>query len=208
MGILDWFRGAAPITDRAALIDFLDARASFLAQKSVMDYARGRSGPHFTAMVKEQVFAEAVDEARWRNYPIALAMVAEMVYGVMLPATGEAVQLARVLREASLEAFDRYPTPAIIGARPWLESRATLSRRVDANALHPPKHVKDIPLQFAQAFYDNMPIHEQVRGRDFELIRNHLRVNLLNSHRDFNNAADLPAIANDLRGSMGESAST
>jgi hypothetical protein len=190
------------------LIDFLDARASFLAQKSVFDYARGRSGPHFTAMVKEHVFAQAVDEARWRNYPIALAMVAEMIYGVMLPATGQGTQLARALREASLEAFDRHPTPAIIGAQPWLEARSTLSQRVDGVALHPPKHVKDVPLQFAQTFYDNMPIHEQVRGRDFELIRNHLRVNLLNTHRDFNRAADLPAIAADLRRSLGEAAPT
>jgi hypothetical protein len=207
MGIFDWFRGPTPIADRKALIDFLDSRAAFLAQKSVFDYARGRSGPHFTAMVKEQAFVAAVDEARWRNYPIALAIVVEMIHGVMLQEIGgDSAHLTEKLREASFAAFDRYPVPAALGSELWMESRATLASRVDAVALHAPKHVKDIPLQFAQAFYDNMPIHEQVRGRDFELIRNHVRVNLLNIHRDFKKSAVLDALAADLERPVGRTA--
>jgi hypothetical protein len=125
-------------------------------------------------------------------------MVAEMVHGVLLPVTGKSPQLAAILREASLQAFDKYPVPAIIGSGPWMESRKNLIRHIDGIALHPPKHVKDIPLQFAQSFYGNMPIHETVRGRDFELIRNHLRVNLLNTHREFNKAAVTDALLADL----------
>lgn len=198
MGLLDWFRRPPPIADRAALIEFLDTRAAFLSQKSIFDYARGRAGPFFAKIVKEQTFMDGVEVARWKSYPYGLSMVAEMLHGVLMPLVGEAVPLARVLRDAALDAFDRYPVPAALGPEFWADARKELTARVDAVALHPPKLVKDIPIPFAQVFFDNMPIHERLRARDFELIRSQLRVNLISMQRDFLKYADLNALAADL----------
>jgi hypothetical protein len=198
MGILDWFRRPPPIADRAALVDFLDTRAAFLSQKSIFDYARGRSGPYFPQMLKEQAFNDGVNEARWKNYPVAVSIVAEMVYGVLLPVMDKPAELAAALDEAALEAFDRYPVPPMLGSEYWAEARTALAARVNATALHPAKFVKDIPLPFADTFFKNMPIHERLREQDFELIRNQLRVNLLSMHRDFTARADLPALVADL----------
>jgi hypothetical protein len=201
MGIFDWFRGPPPITDRAALVDFLDTRAAFLSQKSIWDYARGRSGPYFTLIVKEKVFNDGVEVARWKNYPHGLSMVAEMVHGALMPTVRASVPLAHTLREAALDAFDRYPVPAALGSEQWAQARKDLAVRIDQVALHPTKMVKDIPLPFAQVFFDNMPIHEKLRANDFELIQAQLRLNLLNMQRDFLKAADLPALAADLKNS-------
>jgi hypothetical protein len=206
MGILDWFRRPPPIEDEAGLVDFLDSRAAFFAQKSIYDYARGRSGPYFPMMLKEKAFITALDEARWRNYPYGVTMVAEMVHGVLLPVVGEPVALAFALRALSLRAFDRYPVPAMLGADFWRKEREALAARVDAIALHPVKLVKDIPLPFADVFFRNMPIHERLRGQDFELIRNHLRVNLLSMYREFVERADLSMLAADLRVAAAQSA--
>lgn len=198
MGIFDWFRRPPPIDDRASLVNFLDTRAAFLAQKSIWDYARGRSGPYFSMIVKEKEFLDGVDVARWKNYPYGLSIVAEMIDGLLLPLAGEPVPLAHALRDAALEAFDRYPVPAALGAGEWARSRADMSARIDAVALHPPKAVKDIPLPFAKVFFDTMPIHERLRENDFELITNQLRANLLNMHRDFLNYAKLDMLAANL----------
>ena len=206
MGIFDWFRRPPPIADRSAVEDYLDSRAAFLAQKSIFDYARGRSGPYFSQMIKEKAFNDGVNEARWRNYPFGLSIVAEMVHVVLLPAVGEPAPLASALKASALDAFDRYPVPAMLGSEYWTGARAALAQRVGAIALHPPKFVKDIPTPFADVFFNNMPIHERLRGQDFELIRNQLRVNLLSMHRDFAKRADLDALAGAIRQSADQPA--
>jgi hypothetical protein len=199
MGLFDWFRRPPPITDRAGLVEFLDTRAAFLSQKSIWDYARGRSGPYFSMIVKEKTFLHGVEVARWRNYPYGLSIVAEMVHGTLLPEINAPVPLAAALRELALKTFDRYPVPAALGTEQWSEARRELAVRVDQIALHPPKLVKDIPTPFAQVFFDNMPIHERLRENDFELIRNQLRANLLSMQRDFLKVVNLPALVADLK---------
>jgi len=195
MGLLNWFRRPSPIVDRASLEGFLDSRAAFLTQKSMFDYVRGRSGSFFTMIIREESFKANVEEGRWKSYPYALSIVAEMMHGVLLPLTGEPGRLAASLREIALDAFDRYPVPAPLGPEYWTKARADLARRIDQVALHPPKLVKDIPIPFAQVFFDNMPIHERLREHDFVQIRDQLRVNLLSMHRDFTKYADLPVLA-------------
>jgi hypothetical protein len=199
MGLLDWFRRPPPIKDRGGLVEFLDTRAAFLSQKSIWDYARGRSGPYFSMIVKEKAFLEGVEVARWRNYPYGLSIVAEMIHATMMPLVNAPVPLARALQQAAFDVFDRYPVPAALGSVEWSEARDKLGIRIDQIALHPPKPVKDIPVPFAQVFFDNMPIHERLRENDFELIRNQLRVNLLSMQRDFLKVADLPALVADLK---------
>jgi hypothetical protein len=206
MGLLDWFRRPPPIEDRASLEGFLDSRAAFLSQKSIFDYVRGRSGPYFSMIIKEESFKAGVEEARWKNYPYGVSIVTEMVHGILLPLTGEPVRLASVLRDLSLDVFDRYPVPAALGAEYWDNERKSLALRCEQIALHPPKQVMDIPVPFAKVFFDNMPIHEKLREQDFELIRNQLRVNLISMHRDFTKYADLPAIVAVIEPAVDETA--
>ncbi|MEX0589729.1 MAG: hypothetical protein WD207_01450, partial [Xanthobacteraceae bacterium] len=123
MGIFDWFRRPL-IADQAALVEFLGSRAAFLAQKSIFDYVRGRSGPYFTQMLKEKAFIAGVEEARWRNFPFGISIVAEMLHGVLLPEAREPAPLAHALRERALDAFDRYPVPEMLGSEYWMEQRA------------------------------------------------------------------------------------
>jgi hypothetical protein len=56
----------------------------------------------------------------------------------------------------------------------------------------------DIPEQWAQAYFDLMPIHEKLRGRDFPTTRNYLRVTLCNIHAELVERLDLPAVTASL----------
>ena len=52
----------------------------------------------------------------------------------------------------------------------------------------------DIPEPLAETYFSMMPIHEKLRGRDFDTTRNYLRVCLCNIHDEFVARADIAAL--------------
>jgi hypothetical protein len=195
MGIFDWFQRKPPISDRAALVEFLDSRAAFLAQKTIFDYVRALSGPFFSQLIKESAFHTAVENARWHNYPIGLSMVAETIHVSMRRAVGQPQPLADALAETSLDAFDRYPVPPNIGSDRWMESRATLTARVKGVGLHPAKRIMDIANErLTEQVFSAMPVHDQIRGAEAPVIKNLLSVNLIRMYEDFSARADMPGL--------------
>ena len=196
MGLLDIFRRKPPIRDAAAVGAFVDENAAFLMQKGLYEFSRARAGHYAKVLFREPTFQAAVEVSRWRAYPLGLAIVAEAVEGVLRERiAGERGEVLRSLSELVLAAFDRYPVPAALGTDEWQALRAELVRRLQLIGLHPPKRVIDIPEQWAQDYFDLMPIHENLRGRDFPTTRNYLRAQLCNIHDEFVKRLDLPAIA-------------
>jgi hypothetical protein len=203
MGLFDMFsRREPPIGDDAALAEFIDGNAAFVTQKGLYEYSRVRAGHYAKVLFKEPTFQTAIEAARWRAYPIGLAMVGEIVDSVLHEnAAGDRHANLKQLNELVLSVFDRYPVPAAIGATAWRAAREELDRRLKLISVHPPKRAMDIPEPYAQAYFDTMPIHEQLRGRDFSTTHNYLKVTLCNVHdvlsRRINRAAfdAQPAVA-------------
>jgi hypothetical protein len=194
--LFGFFRRPPPIRDVAALGDFIDRHAAFVAQKGVYEYSRARAGHYAKVLFKEKEFQHAVEVARWRAYPLGLAMVAELVHGILRPHAGDrhGVVHAAVVALA-LDAFDRYPVPAALGDAAWSELRDELRQRLNRIDLHPPKFAKDIPEPFAQAYFSLMPIHQKLRTSEFPTIRNYLRVSLINVHDELSKRMDASAMA-------------
>jgi hypothetical protein len=177
------FRPRPPIRDRDALADFIDAQSAFIVQKGIYEYSRARAGHYAKVLFAEKEFAQSVEHSRWRAYPLGLAMVGEMIEGVLAHHTG--AQRRAVLDQLTLVVlgvFDRYPVPPSIGEAAWLEARGELAHRLDLVGGHAPKRVMDIPDPLAESYFSMMPIHEKLRGRDFQTTRNYLRVSLCNIH--------------------------
>ena len=80
--------------------------------------------------------------------------------------------------------------PARSASRTWRELRAELERRLQLIGLHPPKRAIDIPEPFAESYFDLMPIHEKLRGRDFPTMHNYLKVTLCNIHDELTKRMD------------------
>jgi hypothetical protein len=177
------FRPRPPIRDRDALADFIDAQSAFIVQKGIYEYSRARAGHYAKVLFAEEGFAQSVEHARWQAFPLGLAMVGEMVEGVLAHHAG--AQRRAILDQlilVVLGVFDRYPVPPSIGEAAWLEARGELAHRLDLVGGHAPKRVMDIPDPLAEAYFAMMPIHEKLRGRDFQTTRNYLRVSLCNIH--------------------------
>jgi len=199
MRFWDWFRRSLPIADADALAAFIDSQAAFLMQKGIYEYSRARSGHYAKVMFGEQLFIDAFNLARWQAYPLGLAMVGELVEGVLRGLGGsDPKEVARWTRDLVLSVFDSHPVPPQIGAQAWREARAELALRLQHVSLHPPKRAMDIPEPLAKTYFDLMPIHEKLRGRDYPAIRNYLRVTMTNVHDQLTNRLDPPAAAKSL----------
>jgi hypothetical protein len=137
----------------------------------------------------ESGLQNAVARSRWRAYPLGLAMVAELVEGVLRPYGAD--------RNVQLDALSAV---VVLGEQAWSEERAELARRLQLTGLHAPKHAFDICEPWAETYFNRMPIHEKLRGRDFPTTRNYLRVTLCNIHDEFTKGMDAPSVAAALRG--------
>ena len=195
------FRPRPPIRDREALADFIDAQSAFIVQKGIYEYSRARAGHYAKVLFAEAEFAKSVEHARWRAFPLGLAWVGEMVEGVLASEAGARRRpILDQLTTVVVSVLDRYPVPPSIGEEAWLAARRELAHRLDLVGGHAPKRVMDIPDPLAEAYFDMMPIHEKLRGRDFQTTRNYLRVSLCNIHDELVARMDRAALQRALGG--------
>jgi hypothetical protein len=137
-----------------------------------------------------------VEQSRWRAYPLGLAMVAEVTDAVLRSHSGiDRGRESDALVAIVLSVFDRYPIPDALGERHWRELRTELERRLRLIGMHAPKRAIDIPEPFAKLYFDLMPIHEKLRGRDYPTTRNYLKVTLCNIHDELSKRIDASAVA-------------
>ncbi len=196
-----FFRRKPPIANPAALAEFIDGHAAFLVQKGIYEYSRARAGHYSKVLFREKSFQDAVEGSRWRAFPLGLAMVAEAAEGLLRAGAGDH-RLAQLeaLRALVLSIFDRYPVSPAVGEPAWIELRAGLANRLQQVGLHPPKRAMDIPEQFAQSYFDLMPIHEKLRRAEFPAMRNYLRVSMCNIHDELDNRLDAQTLVPLLTG--------
>ena len=104
-----------------------------------------------------------------------------MAYCARIPAATGAVNSMRWSQSSSRSSTAiRFPKHSEFGV--WRGLRADLELRLQRIALHPPKRAMDIPEPYAKLYFDLMPIHEKLRGRDFVTTHNYLKVTLCNIH--------------------------
>ena len=189
------FRPRPPIRDREALADFIDAQSAFIVQKGIYEYSRARAGHYAKVLFAEKEFAESVEHARWQAFPLGLSMVGEMVEGVLASQAGmQRRAMLDQLIPVVLSVFDRYPVPPSIGEEAWLARAATWRIGSIWSEGMRRKRVMDIPEPLAETYFAMMPIHEKLRGRDFQTTRNYLRVSLCNIHDELISRMDRAAL--------------
>jgi hypothetical protein len=200
MALFDMFRRRPPIRERHELAQFIDENAAFLVQKGIYEYSRARAGHYAKVLFKEEPFTAAVERSRWTAYPLGLAMVGELVEGLLQPLSdGDRTGQLDILRGMVLSVFDRYPVPAALGERTWMDLRVELERRLQQIGLHPPKRAYEVAEPFARAYYDLMPIHAKLRASEFPTLHGYLKVTLCNIHDELTQRLDAEAMRVSLR---------
>ena len=185
MRFLDWFRRSPPIADADALAEFIDSQAAFLMQKGIYEYSRARSGHYAKVMFGEQLFIDAFNLARWQAYPLGLAMVGELVEGVLRDLAGanprrSRAGCARWSYRCSTAILFLRRSARRLGAKPAASWHCGCS----TPACIRPSEPWTSPNRLAKAYFDLMPIHEKLRGRDFPTTHNYLKVTMCNIHAE------------------------
>jgi hypothetical protein len=188
--------GSKPVATREDLKRFIESRAAYLVQKSIMEYCQARANMLFTTLLGEKAFLAAYEHARWHGYPAAYSMVTEMVEGILRPhAEGHLVQLHAGLLAIARDVFDGFPLPEGASPQFWMEAEARLDRDLGAASLGAPKPVHAIPLARAREIFDVLPVHERLRAHDFDMFRNTLRFHLTETGVEFEERADPASLA-------------
>jgi hypothetical protein len=199
MVLFGFFRRKPPIHDAKALAAFIDAQSAFLVQKGIYDYTQARAGHYTKVLLKEQDFIDAFERSRWQAYPLGLAMIGEMVEGVLYPHAGDRRAFFEAFQAFILSVFDRYPVPPLLESGKWQEARGELVRKLGQMGMHPPKEVVDIPVPYAQRYFDLMPFHKDLLTQDMPTARSYLQINLINIRDELLKRMDAPAVVQALR---------
>jgi hypothetical protein len=201
MRLRDLFKKPPPILTLAELEDFLDSRAAFVSQKCVFEFSRAAAGYMWQPLFKEPLFLEALERSRWECYPLGLADVAEVTLGTLRPhAEGRLPDLVTGLQTSLDRVMSRYSSPTGLPETFWAEATQRVRTRVARAGAAATRSVKDISILSAQDVQKAMPLHEKIKGRDSEFVRNNFTMSLLRAHEELTALADAPRLAGLLVG--------
>ena len=188
-----------PIAELVALQHFLESRAAYLVQKSITEYSQARAGVLFSTLMREPIYIEGYERARWLSYPAAISMVTEMAEGSLRERSGSAPgALDRGLLKLVDAILAQYPSPSGLGEDFWREAADRVTRDLAQAALGPPRVVQKIPMIRSKEIYDVLPVNEHLKRLDFQMFRNTIRFHLTELKVEFEERSEPARLAASL----------
>lgn len=196
-----FFQGEPPISTASDLADFADRRASFIAQKCVIEFCRVRAGVYWQKLFEEQEFKNKLNQSCWESYVPALAMIIEVIDADLREAAGiRQRKLPSALGALAASITDRYPVPLGADSDFWTRQLDLLKERVKIITAEPARPIEKMAEPLARVIFNRLPIHKEIIRHDYDYIRNNLRMNLVRAHEDFIDVARPREIVSDLLG--------
>lgn len=195
-----------PIRTVEELTEFLLARSAYVAQKTSIDYCRGKTGTHARAMFKEKPFQEALNFCRWEGMAIVLSDLLVIIEGDLRrrPEFPDA-RVSPRLGALFAEVLARHPLPA---HRPqgWGDAIAAFQARFAAACASRPRPAMEVAETAAARMFEVLPIHTNHRKFDFEIVRGAVVFHIVRTIDDFQarfHPELLPALAAAGHGMVG-----
>jgi hypothetical protein len=179
---------------------FLDRQAAFVAQKTVLDYCRVKSGQRERVMFADPDFQAALRHCRWQTWTGAVQDVTALAEAWLRPhAPGREAALAAGLVALAAALIEAANAPA--------EERASLDAARDALPRHlatlqdaPPRSADRLPLLAEAPLFATLPIHPDQRIGESPAIKGALRFHIVTTQQEMERAFDAPALAAALVG--------
>jgi hypothetical protein len=185
------------VTTGHELADFFAAQTAYVAQRSVIEYCRARTGINWDKLFLEQVFLERLEVCRWEAYAIVLAEVAELGL-IRLRRDGAAAPETYLpgLVAAAHAALLRHPVPD--HRTGWTDAADAIERHLARALLAAPRPVHLLGLHSADAIFDLLPIHADLRPEDREMFQNSVRFAICGTFDAMGRSFDVPALETSL----------
>jgi len=175
---------ARAVVDRAGLRQFLETRASYVAQMSLYGYLRTRAGMRYPELFDDDVFVASVNIAKWQIWLACISDLAVYAGFLMLHRTNAPVDQIRALMCDVLgDALAATGTPADAGPE-----FAPHADRVRARlALCDWRAIGDDASAFSEspdALIHWAPVVDELKQLDTEIVRNSVRFRWQEVRRD------------------------
>ena len=192
-----------PVTTGAELADFVAAQTAYVAQRSVIEYCRARTGFNWEKLSLEQTFLDRLEVCRWEAYAIVLAEVAELAL-IRLRRGGVADPEGYLpgLVAAAQAALLRHPVPS--HRTDWGDAAEAIERHLARAILAAPRPVHLVGIRSADAIFDLLPIHADLRPQDREMFRNSVRFAICGAFDAMSRCMEVPALEAALLAHGGE----
>jgi hypothetical protein len=185
--------GSPPVTTASELAEFLGAQTAYIAQRSVIEYCRARTGLNWDKLFAEPSFLDRLEVCRWEAYAVVLAEVAELAlirlrrYGAADPTT-----YLPGLVHAAHAALLRHPVPAHRAS--WADAADFIERHLARALLAAPRPVHLLGLHSADVIFDLLPIHADLRRQDRTMFQNSVRFAICGASDAMTHRFDVPAL--------------
>ena len=160
-----------PVATLDELADFLAAQTAYVAQRTVLQYCRARTGLNCDELFHEQEFLDGLEVCRWEAYAALLADVAELVL-ILLRRQSPADPHSYLpgMAEAAGAALRRHPCR--VTERAGTRASAAIEQHLARSLIAAPRAVHLVGFGSADAIFGHLPIHPDLRRGDREMFRN------------------------------------
>lgn len=183
------WRPAGTVADRAALLRFIDSRASFVAQMSLYGYLRTRAGMRYPELFSNDEFVTAVDAAKWQMWLACLSDLSVYAGGLLAQRSrGNTARIAPLM-QATLD--------AALAASGTAHDPARVDRVRARLALCDWTAVPDDGTPFSESprvLIESAPIVDELKQLDEEIVRNSVRFRWQQVRRELRRALDAEAL--------------
>jgi len=167
-------RRLQPIRDAEALREFLQTRASFVAQMTLYGYLRTRSGVRFPELFNNDQFVASINIAKWHVWLACLSDLSAYAGGMLRRSGAADADVGRVMQQAVADILAKTGHPAEAG--PEFPAHADRVRARIALCDWPAQADGDGPfVESPSALVYWAPIVEELKVLDEEIVRNSVR---------------------------------
>ncbi|MGX9963634.1 hypothetical protein ACVFYP_09920 [Roseomonas sp. F4] len=191
--MLAWLRqrlAAVPSDDPDGFARFLERQAAFVAQKTVIDYCRVKSGRNERQTFADPDFQAALSHCRWQTFAATVGDVTALAEAWLRPhAPGAEPRLAEALARIGGDILARAEVPA--AERAALDAEAAgLARHLAARQDSPPASADRLPLLAEAPLLATLPIHPDQRVGETPSIRGALRFHIVSTQQEMERGFD------------------
>ena len=192
-------RRLAPIQDQEALAEFLNTRASFVAQTSLYGYLRTRAGMRYPELFDDDPFVISINIAKWQMWLACLSDLAVYAGGLLMknPQAKEK-EVANLMKDTVNNILTDIGQPEDAGDK-FVESAEQVRNRL---ALCEFQSIGDNEQAFShspQALVDWAPIIDELKKLDEDIVINSVRFRWQKVRQDLRQALDSDEILKSLR---------
>jgi hypothetical protein len=179
---------------------FLGRQAAFVAQKTVIDYCRVKSGRHEKRMFDDPDFQLALRHCRWQVWLASMADVCLMAEAWLRPhAEGRTEALAEAIVALHAAALGR-ETPPEEEAADVAQSLRAFPVQLAARQLEAPAAPDRVPLLAEAPLFATLPIHADQRVGEAPAIRGALRFHIVSTQQEMERRFDPAGLAAAMAG--------